>query len=628
MATATNPPVSSTVPAAMKLQPGPERSRWTNRFDVALLLTLVLYLFAWSFTGAHFMADTNIYRQAILRHEYGRAAVNYRLSTSNPFWDFGHLLWRPFGWLCFETSKPITRAVTHNNVQAEVVSTLIGINAVAGLVSVALFFLLARRVIGKDQPAALATIGFFSADAFLNYTHSGNAYVVGLAFLVAGIYCSFSEDGYETVCAGYTLAAGLMFALSVLYWFPYVFVMPAALAAPLVLRGNDAQRRRRLWQMLAVSATLGLVAYGVGIAAAGIRNLTDLQAWVLAASHGQIQPGGVRSLARFAFALPRSFINMDQDGMWLKRFLLHDPYASVTAVDLLRLSLWKLALFYTVAAFVCLELWRTRQKQLVLLLAAVLPICFFAIFIFESGSIERYLPLYPFMFLAFGYALATSKRFSRVLFISALAVIVVVNLHAMSKATLDSKKALVESRIHDLLPLLKPNDLVLAVNEQDNLAEFRQDFPLDPINANRDWQTYDVLEINTARLATWREDFAKRVLACWQRGGAVWLPKRFVYPRPNPEWNWVEGDDKRVKWTDLPAFFSQLELGASVGGADGFVFLVASPKNSGLLIPLSEALGMQEPKVMDPLTSVIFNKLSDHEHRRGPMEENSAAVVR
>jgi hypothetical protein len=38
-----------------------------------------------------------------------------------------------------------------------------------------------------------------------------------------------------------------------------------------------------------------------------------------------------------------------------------------------------------------------------------------------------------------------------------------------------------------------------------------------------------------------------------------------------------------VKWTDLPAFFSQLEIGPMVDGDDGFVLLQNGPKNRQIL---------------------------------------------
>ena len=56
--------------------------------------------------------------------------------------------------------------------------------------------------------------------------------------------------------------------------------------------------------------------------------------------------GGVGGPAPLIFGFARSFINMGDDGILFKRFLLHDPYNPVSLFDLLRLSLFKYLLFY------------------------------------------------------------------------------------------------------------------------------------------------------------------------------------------------------------------------------------------------------------------------------------------
>jgi hypothetical protein len=344
--------------------------------------------------------------------------------------------------------------------------------------------------------------------------------------------------------------------------------------------------------VLAVCLVVGLAAYVPTLAILGIRNAADLSAWILASGHGQIQAGGLRPALRLAFSLPRSIINMGQDGMWLKRYVVHDPYAPVTTAELLRLTLWKLLPFYTAAGIVCYQLWHSeRGKKLLILLAlAVLPMVGFGVFIFQVGSIDLFLPLFPFVFLAWGYAFVNSraKRYQRALLLVFVVATVMVNVNAMSRKVLETQKNAALARLRDLIPLLGPNSVVVAINEQDNLAQFRQNFPLDPINLDAQWTNYDVLEINTARLSSWREDFAQRTLATWQLGGAVWLPVRVFQTVPRPEWNWVEGDDNRVSWAELPAFFSQFQMGSAVGGRDGFVPLPETPKNEELLTMASE----------------------------------------
>jgi hypothetical protein len=562
-------------------------TRHKESVRIALPVLILLYMTVWACTVVHFMADTNVYTQAILNHQYGTDSVDYHLLTSNPFWDFGHILWRPLGWLCFVILKPITQIFAHNSERAEVILTLTGVNFFAGLACVFFFFQLTRRIIGADWTAAFVTLVFFSADAFLNYAHSGSPYVVGLACLVVGMYLSFG-DRTDAISGVYVFLAALMYALAVLFWFPYVFVLPTALVAPILMYANDRRRWRIAGQILFCSAVIGVAVYGSTVAALRMRHMADLRDWVLAAGHGHMQLGGMRVVARLAFSVPRSFINMNRDGMWLKRYLVRDPYAPVSFLKLFRLGLWKLVLFYASAATICMELLRCRHNYILILLlaSAILPVFIFAVFIFEAGSIERYLPLYPFVFLVCGNVLAAehAKCLSKFFLVVALTTTAVVNVNAMRRGTLESAKASAISRIQDLVPLLGPNNLVMAVNEQDSLAEFRQNFPLDKINLSGQWQNYDMLEINTERLATWREDFAKQVLTTWRYGGSVWLPERVFCSKPNPEWNWVEGDDKRVRWTDLPTFFSQFDTGTRVGREDGFVLLENTTKNKEILI--------------------------------------------
>jgi hypothetical protein len=48
----------------------------------------------------------------------------------------------------------------------------------------------------------------------------------------------------------------------------------------------------------------------------------------------------------------------------------------------------------------------------------------------------------------------------------------------------------------------------------------------------------------------------------------------------------VEGDDRRLSWTQLPDFFSCLRTSRDIGGADGFRLVNQSPENQRLLTEL------------------------------------------
>ena len=105
---------------------------------------MISYVLITASTGAHFMGDTKIYATDILRYQHHDAS---RL------WDFGHLFWRPLGWLTFVLAKPFSRLFVGEDERAQAIVTLIAIAWISGLVSVVLFFDLTRRVVKQNWVA-------------------------------------------------------------------------------------------------------------------------------------------------------------------------------------------------------------------------------------------------------------------------------------------------------------------------------------------------------------------------------------------------------------------------------------------------------------------------------------------
>jgi len=100
---------------------------------------------------------------------------------------------------------------------------------------------------------------------------------------------------------------------------------------------------------------------------------------------------GVRGVRRTIFGFAHSFIDLGKDGVLFKRFLLHDPYNPVSLRQLVRLSLWKLALFYAVVLAIATRLARSgRSNVLAICALSAGPVLVFAVFWF-GGDIERYL---------------------------------------------------------------------------------------------------------------------------------------------------------------------------------------------------------------------------------------------
>jgi len=246
-----------------------------------------------------------------------------------------------------------------------------------------------------------------------------------------------------------------------------------------------------------------------------------------------------------------------------------------------------LGLFCLFVGVIVLGLTRSQRgrRMLCVLVMGCAPLLFFAAVIFEGGALERYLPMYPFVFLACALALAGKHSLSWLRYPALLFVLVMAgtNLAVMRTTRLEQVQEASAARIRELQPRLTRGSLVIVVHHQDALMEFFHDSPFHPINRKGTLNIYIALEPGADRILTWRQGFARKVLACWEGGGEVWFSKRFLAPRPQTEWDWVEGDDRRFSWSDLSPFFSQLETGEGVGGEDGFYLLARSPRNEQFL---------------------------------------------
>ena len=545
-------------------------------------LVAALYTVAVAFTKAYFMGDSGGYVASILAYagvgEYAHEnpAVN-SFRGDNVFWNFGHLLWRPFGLLLFKVFTPLSSLVVGPDPYYNLLFQLMSANFVAGLLSVLLLYFLLDKLTGRRWLALFLTTLFIFSYGFLNYAQTGTSYIPGLAFLIAALYLLIKDKGNLTRRTA--IGAGLACAAAVSIWVPYLLVVPATIAAPFIL--FDLDRRQKLlllWALGAFFVATG-TAYLTVMAVAGVYTPADFRDWI--GSRG-VHIGGV---ARVVFSLPRSFIYMGSDGVLFKRFLLHDPFNPVSMVDLVRFSLWKLVLFYLgLAALVITLLFSSSRRMLWLLAAMAGPLLLFAIRI-EGGAVERYLLLYPAVFMSLAWSLGATRapRALQALPVMFFLVAALANSTAMAGFMLDRQNQKTAERLEAIVPHLKPNSWLVTTNLQDELVNFQASFPFHPANQPNTYRLYQLVVLNTDQTAHWREEFGAKVQEAWAKGGDAWLSKRLFSAKPEAAWNWVEGDDPRVSWNDIYKFFSQFETGALAGGADGFVLLEKSERNANLL---------------------------------------------
>lgn len=538
------------------------------------LVIILVYVFATLLTSAYFMADTADYVDSIVAHIEGR---NY------DFWEFGHLFWRPFGAIIF---TPVSKLFGEADKRITIDYVLLTINWLAGLVSVCALYGLTRRIVKPAWICMICVLVFIFSHAFLNYSQSGSSYIPGLSMLLVGLYLltrSHNEDESHLLPA---VASGVALAAAVCLWFPYILVLPAAVGAPLLLYRFDREGFRTAIIAATVAGVCILTAYAViAVREVNISSFDQFRKWVSAASH----QNDVRGATRMVFGFARSFIYMGNDGILFKRYLVGDKFNPVSLIDLFRLSLWKFLFFYAFLAAICFNLIRsfTGRRILYLLAAAALPVVALAVF-FDGGAVERYLPLYPFVFLALTASLSISNalRPMKWLILVFCFLVIMVDGVAMSNAVLGRQQQMNAARIADLQGRINAQSRIFTVNWQDQLVNFDRSFPLHPINRHSAVSIGALVTPGTNNISQWREDFASQALATWDKGGELWVSKRVMSDRPLADWNWVEGDDRRVSWTDFYEFFRGVDLGEQSANPDGFVLIDPSSKNKSFFAAL------------------------------------------
>ena len=568
--------------------PCPKEETWKQKAPALALWSTIYTLVSW-LTSAAFLGDTRAYTSSILDFNRGQIQPFWQ---DNALWEFGHLLWRPAGWVVFRAAYPMTSMLVGTDPRHNIVISLFALNWIAGLICLLLLRSMLRALAIPSWTVNLVSLAFLFSQTILNFSHTGTPYIPGLMFLFLSVY-ELSSDSFSR--SGMWLAmivAGAGFAAAVCLWCLYVLAFPVVALAPFLSGTGSAKSRLRLGVLTcAVAGLLTICAYGLVLAHLHLYRWHDIHAWISASSHGV---DNIKGLPRTVFGFARSFINMGRDGVFFKRFLYHDRYNPVSFVSLLRVSLGKFLLFYALLILVLMVLLRSHNYKLLAVLAiSAIPVMGFALF-WQGGDMERYLPLYPVLFVVLALSLSARpspgwyKAFATLL----VAVMIVNNGHALWKSRVEHNKQVEEDRIGILQPVLKPGSQVILLDHE--LEEVANDPERSSMRQDV-LRTYTIVVVGSMHVLRWRQDFASVARSAWDHQGDVWISNKILNPRPAPDLNWVEGDDRRISWDDVHQFFARVEIGPSVGGADGFALMPASPRNIAFFQGLSGESAETQP---------------------------------
>lgn len=548
----------------------------SRAWAIAVVLTYVAILL---FTQPADYVDSMNYAKHMVDHYH-----HVYPPEADVFWDFGHPLLRPLGYLVWSLFRGASFAPFHGNEYFGAASALIILNALGGLAAVYLLFLLVLRVSGKIFIAGLIAIAFAATNAMMNYTQTGTAYPMGIAFQLAGLYLICGQSGrFELTRA---IFAGVALGLSICIWFPYVLPIAGILCFASLWGKPDWRARVPFVFQVALGICFTVVICYASIMLAGhVTTLHAAKEWVLRSRYG-IEP--TRGLLRVIGSIPRGFFWLGTGSTIWKQMLLHGNGNAVSAADLLRSGIWKLCAVYAILFLTFLALLKSREgrKLMISIAVAALPILYFAAFLFDPSPPERYLAVYPLLFCAFGLVLVERRSaWLRAAFAAFLVAMMGVNLHAMSRFGTDRDLAPVVARLNAVNARVGPNDRILVLTSTEGAYRFLEGRPFDVASRNRFLFT-PVIEKNNDSIRVWKQGAASAILAAWQAGGHAWLTIQMLASKPKLEWNWVEGDDIRIRWVDIPNFFRTLDVGEPFGGPEGFVEILPSARNHASLAEL------------------------------------------
>jgi hypothetical protein len=532
----------------------------------AALPLCVFFILLLLLTRPTYIGDTVWYALDINR------ALGGDWAHSRQIWNFAHLLLRPLGIVLSWLFAGPASLVFGGDRQAGITLLLASLSAAAAFGCALLVHRMTLSLTRNNAAGIAAAAGFLSLSVVLNYSRSGASYLPGLACSLAALYWAGFSPRRSRRRA---VLSGVLAALSVLFWLPYIVFFPAILLARPILNPGKENARGHLafGAAFAIGAAATLLAvYGAAAIAVKATAWSELAAWIRGSDTQYRDRKALRMVTGFA----RSFYEMGNEAVWLKWFLFKDPYAHVGLLELLRASFLRLALCYASVAGLAVLLWRAAGGRRLLLLAAVAaaPQIGMALML-ESGSPERYLAALPLLFVGFGFAIA-NPAFSARTRAAAAALCCLhapFNLVALSAPAVNRQVEAASSRLAAVAPA-GPAATAYVVNNMDGAWILRQSHPFHPMNRKALPELAAIVSPGP-RAPLWRSDFACAALATWRRGGEVWVAKRVLHETPERSWLWVEGDDPRLSWTQIHQFFVRVERAGEDGGADGF-FRVSS----------------------------------------------------
>jgi hypothetical protein len=506
--------------------------------------------------------------------------------------DFGHILWRPLGYVLAGPSLAWIPDRLAPSPDLKITYGLSLLSLIAGLICTLAVFDLARRLTRSLWWPFVPVFLLVWGAAFLTYSQSGASYIPGLACVLVGLWIQLTARGPKLPVV---LAASCLFGLAALLWMPFLYAAPAAWCARRYtqLPADREDTPYWGWREIALSAVAtGVIVLAGACAAAlmaGVHAPPQLVQWMVSAGHGMHQN---RTLIRAVSGFVRLFIDLRHDGVYLKRFTLHDPYNPTSRFTLF-LVLWKIALFYAFGCCVVALSWgrgAARRALTPLAIAAGLG-AVAAVAVFEPSSPERLLPVLPFLLIAVSAGWNGESPFHRAMqfaIVASALLFFVINIPSFVPRFSPAYEQ-ATAQISDFKQTAAPDDVMVTIVTSEPAVQWALGHPFENIRRFGAYrQTFLVNPID-ADAAHWRNSFAALAFDSWCRGNNIWVEKAVREDAPEDQLMWVDGDNPAVRWKDLSPFFRPFDFDAATSRRDGFLRLARTPQNETRLLQFKDS---------------------------------------
>lgn len=516
------------------------------------------------------------------------------LAETRGILEFGHLIWRPAAVASTLLAGPaISRLMNVEPGLAPLVALTV-LNAIFTFLAVLLVYRIARSLADSVLFGVLVALSFLMSNAVLTYMRSGFAYLPGVAMQLLAVSVIVAQPRRHLPTPLRSFILGCALAASICLWTPNLVAIPGLIALAVLWRegGSHAEAPRETRLRFALQSALWMaavtgVAFGGAILLNQFRSWHEISDWIRNSSHEWAQ---TQRLVRLVTGLPRGFIAIRDESLMLKRLYFHDPYAPVVWTRVLIAIAWKPPLFAVAMAALGWILAKTAagRRLVIAILCSWIPLIVFAVALFEPGSPERFLPGFALLFAGIAYAARAVSWRDRAawtlgVFLLAMAA---VNISSMTAAAREARDQNGVQRLEAFHKVWRSETLLVLLSPSDPIWKFRRVYPFHPLS-RIPFRFDDAYEPARLRAPIFRQEFALKALSAWQRGGEVWISRRLVAERPQPDWGWVEGDNPGVRWLELSGFYQPLETDAEAGGEDGFLRVAANEANRLLLGPYS-----------------------------------------